>query len=390
VADDKDPMSSDELLRQAWVDITRDPDVYIEAAREAVELEDLDLPDVDDGTTSPSTSSPVESFVRTRRSVPAPPPVRRPPPPPPPSEPAPPPPPAKTTPRRRGRWILAGITLFAVLRIFNSFDGSDDSSDASDDVTTDGPSVEVVPSSIEPLLDFDGFDSLSNVRLAGSAKLADCSVSLTRKEPGNTAGALWSETPVDVADGFESLFVFEIDHISWFSIGDGFAFVIQNAGNGAVGGVASGNGFKGIPKSLAIEFDTVNHDYEGDPVTAMPDADAPDLLANHVAIHTMGAETNTSHAKSKVAHAALDPVRLYDRRAHIAVIRYVPGTLSVFVDDLQEPVLVAAVDLDGVLEADGGTAYVGFTASTEGLYADHLIHAWKYGSPCLSEGCQDQ
>jgi hypothetical protein len=51
---------------------------------------------------------------------------------------------------------------------------------------------------------------------------------------------------------------------------------------------------------------------------------------------------------------------------------------------------VAAVDLDGVLDADDGTAYVGFTASTEGLYADHLIHAWTYGAPCLSEGCQDQ
>jgi hypothetical protein len=247
-----------------------------------------------------------------------------------------------------------------------------------------------VSSSIQPVLDFDGFDSLSDVRLAGSAKLADGSVSLTRKEPGSSAGALWSEAPVEVADGFESLFVFEIDHISWFSIGDGFAFVIQNAGNGAVGGVASGNGFKEIPNSLAVEFDTVYHDYESDPITAMPEAGSPQLLANHVAIHTMGSEPNTSHARSKVAHAALDPVRLYDRSPHIALIRYVPGTLSVFVDDLQEPVLVAVVDLDGLLDLSGGNAYVGFTASTETFYADHLIHAWAYGSPCLSEGCQER
>jgi hypothetical protein len=277
---------------------------------------------------------------------------------------------------------LAGIAVFALLRIFGSLDSSDDApaEDTSDAVVI----------SIEPTLEFDGFDSLSDVSLVGTAKLTDRSVSLTRKEPGNTAGALWSATPVEVADGFESVFVFEIDHISWFSIGDGFAFVIQNAGGGVVGGVASGNGFKGIPKSLAIEFDTVNHDYGGDPVTAMPDAGAPALLANHVAIHTMGSEPNESHARGKVAHAALDPVRLYDRRAHIALIRYVPGTLSIFVDDLQDPVLVAAVDLDGVLSPNSGTAYIGFTASTEGLYADHLIHAWTYGSPCLNEGCQDQ
>jgi peptide-N4-(N-acetyl-beta-glucosaminyl)asparagine amidase len=182
--------------------------------------------------------------------------------------------------------------------------------------------------------------------------------------------------------------MFEIDHVSWFTIGDGFAFVVQNAGSGVVGGGASGNGFRGIPNSLAIEFDTVNHDYENDPVTAMPDDEAPQILANHVAVHSRGLEPNTANASGKLAHAALDPIRLYDRRPHLALIRYVPGSLSVFVDDLQEPALVVSVDLDALLTLNGGAAYVGFTASTEGLYADHLIHAWSFWSPCVIEGCQ--
>ncbi len=224
----------------------------------------------------------------------------------------------------------------------------------------------------------------------GTAEVSNSAVSLTRKEPGNTGGAVWSPDRVAVGRGFETLFVFQIDHVSWYTIGDGFAFVIQNAGGQAVGGAASGNGYTGIPNSLAIEFDTVNHDYEGDPLTGVPDASAPDPLTNHVAIHTMGSEPNTAHARAKLAHAGLDPVRLYDRQAHVALIRYVPGTLSVFIDDFDDPVLEAAVDLEAVLDLSGGTAFVGFTASTEeGFYADHLIHRWSYGSPCLFAGCQD-
>lgn len=384
MADHKDSMSSDDLLREAWGGLKRDPDASMSVEAVPVELGDVDIPDMDDVTDTAASHCPVDSFVRTKRPAPPSSPAQRPPPPAPPprSEPSPPTAPDKKSSKRRGRWVWAGIAVFALLRIFGSFDSSDDA--------VSEPDNDTVVGAIQPTLDFEGFDALSDVSLVGTAKLSDGSVSLTRQEPGNTAGALWSATPVEVADGFESAFVFEIDHISWFSIGDGFAFVIQNAGGGVVGDVASGNGFKRIPKSLAIEFDTVNHDYEGDPVTVMPDAGAPALLANHVAIHTMGSEPNTSHARSKVAHAALDPVRLYDRRAHIALIRYVPGTLSIFVDNLQDPVLVATVDLDGVLNPNSGTAYVGFTASTEGLYADHLIHAWTYGSPCLSEGCQDQ
>jgi peptide-N4-(N-acetyl-beta-glucosaminyl)asparagine amidase len=269
-----------------------------------------------------------------------------------------------------------------LLRIFGSFDGSDDAATE--------PGNAAVASSIDPILDFNGFDSTAGLTLVGRAKVIEGVVSLTRKEPGNSSGAVWSGDRVLVANGFESLFVFEIDHVSWFSIGDGFAFVIQNAGAGVVGDVASGNGYKGIPNSLAIEFDTVNHDYEGDPVTVMPDASTPDLLANHVAIHTMGTEPNTAHARAKLAHAALDPVRIYDRQPHLGLIRYVPGTLSVFVDNLEDPVLEVPLDLDALLTLNGGRAFVGFTASTEGLYADHRIHSWAYASPCLFEGCQDQ
>ena len=219
-----------------------------------------------------------------------------------------------------------------------------------------------------------GFDGLS---LVGQAREAAGAVSLTRKSPGPAAGAVWTSDEVPVAGGFETQFVFEIDHVSWFTIGDGMAFVIQDVGPDAIGGGASGNGYKGMPSSLAVEFDTTYHDYEGDPRGSVPGDGPPELLTNHVAVHTMGSHANTSHSQARIGSVALRDVRLYDRVAHLGLVRYEPGLLSVFVDDMTVPVLEVDVDLADILGPGDQTAWIGFTAGTEpGFYSDFLIHGW--------------
>ncbi len=219
--------------------------------------------------------------------------------------------------------------------------------------------------------------SLDGLELVGRAR--DGAVSLTRKSPGPMAGAVWTSEEVQVGDGFESQFVFEIDHVSWFTIGDGMAFVIQDIAPEVIGEGASGNGYKGIRRSLAVEFDTTFHSYEGEARGAVPGDGAPGLLTNHVAVHTMGPEPNTSHDRARIGSVALQDVLLYDRMRHLALIRYRPGVLSVFVDDMTVPVLEVDVDLADVLGQDDGTAWIGFTAGTEdGFYSDFLIHGWTF------------
>jgi hypothetical protein len=292
---------------------------------ESVEVEDVDLPDVPETGDEIRGRDPVDSFLRktqsSERTRPLPPPpVHRPPPPPrhqTSRDPSPPAEPKAKSKGSRGRWIFAGVVAFALLRLI----GGSSSDDASDDSSATSPAPVIVES---PVLDFEDFDSTDGVTLVSSARAVDGAVSLTRKSEGARAGATWSADRVPVARGLETLFVFEIDHISWYTIGDGFAFVIQNAGRGVVGDVASGIGYKAIPNSLAIEFDTVYHDYEGDPLTPT-DPEAPKFLANHVAVHTMGTEPNSSHARARIGYAGLTPVRLWDRRPHAALIRYVPG-----------------------------------------------------------------
>jgi len=234
-----------------------------------------------------------------------------------------------------------------------------------------------------PLVDFPGSSSWEVVRAVGSTQHRNEVLSLTTLAPTSgpdaQAGAAWWTPRVEVAHGFQTAFVFQLEMWSWFTIGDGFAFVIQNADPAAVGEAGSGIGYKGMSNSIAVEFDTLRHSYEGDPKAYV--AGAPELLANHVSVHTGGTAGNTTYITSSVGWADLEEVTLADRAPHVVYIEYVPGRLSVFVDEFETPVLTVDVDLAETLSLDAGSAYVGFTAATEpNFYAAHKIHAWKFAS----------
>ena len=62
-----------------------------------------------------------------------------------------------------------------------------------------------------------------------------------------------------------------------------------------------------------------------------------------------------------------------EQASHTARVVYTPGTseskglLQVWIDDMAEP-LEAAINLEDYINSDDGTAYVGFTASTNPTY----------------------
>jgi hypothetical protein len=237
---------------------------------------------------------------------------------------------------------------------------------------------------------FEDFAAEDGMKLVGSAKWEDGAVSLTRKQEGLTqSGAAWYPQRLDIENGFEALFAFRIDHVSWYTIGDGFAFVIQNTAHNVSGDAAAGNGYETIPNSVAIEFDTVSHDYKRDPRPPLPAVaqDAPMALANHVSIHTAGTDPNESDRSKSIGWAGL-PILLADRLQHVALIRYSGNELSVFVDNDPAPAVNVSIDLASTLNLTDGTAFVGFTAGTEpGYYSDHRILAWAFNSPCLLDDC---
>jgi hypothetical protein len=172
-------------------------------------------------------------------------------------------------------------------------------------------------------------------------------------------------TKQPVAEGFETTFEFRIHDIPQ-NPGDGFAFVIQNSSVAALGEGSFGIGYTDIANSVAIEFDTVQQGYSGDPAPF------------HIGVHTRGKEQNTSHESASLARF-IPTFPLADGLVHLVKVVYVPETLTVYLDDLDNPVLTVPFDLNATLRLDNGHAFVGFTASTEpGFREAHDILSWSF------------
>ena len=222
---------------------------------------------------------------------------------------------------------------------------------------------------------------------------------LTKAE-GNLATSAWYRTPQPVANGFSTTFSFQIGGTTSGSDADGIAFVIQNSShtntsNGDLtalgpGGCGIGfggstttcaNGQPGIPKSVAIEFNTFNNFDPVDPNTS-----------NDVAIQSCGAAANIVDYNSAcgLAHFNLAS-SLADAKVHTATITYTPSTLSNCGNNHNQTCSRLDVVLDTVPLFNGGvlfdittigltdsTAYVGFTAGTGGSNDEQDILSWTF------------
>ena len=225
-------------------------------------------------------------------------------------------------------------------------------------------------------------------------------------------GAAWYRRPQDVAEGFATAFRYRITEPSTrhcVSRGaDGFAFVIQGQGTGALGDGGLGLGYAGIENSLAIEFDTFfNHE-------------VLDPFSSHVSIHTRGwrAPNDSNHSYSlghttavpDLASGEIDVKIDYIPRFDIDSLTqpsYVAsshlasffengnnptgglgdwggnglGMLRVFCSNLREAALTVPLDLASTLKLNGGRAYVGFTAATgRESWQAHDILNWNFSS----------
>ena len=213
------------------------------------------------------------------------------------------------------------------------------------------------------------------IHLVGAAEVLSDRLRLTPSQP-QTVGAAWFAPQQPLSAGFEAVFRFQITEPRGLGPGaDGFAFVMQNqglnalAGRGSAGGFAIGDGWHdpkapGIPRSVAVFFDTYQND------------DAHDPSDNYVAICTNGPISQMRWPPSRLGVGRKLRIRLKDGRVHTARIRYKPPMMAVYFDD-GEPVVRVPVDLSPVMDA-AGAAYVGFTASTGNGYENHDILDWAF------------
>ena len=171
------------------------------------------------------------------------------------------------------------------------------------------------------------------------------------------AGSAYATTKINLAESFESTFKVYLHHGKPGA--DGFAFLVQGDGPRALGGWGGGLGYRGIKKSVAVEFDTFQN--------------TTDPSSNHLAV-VMAGDPDT-HAATGESSIPLFGKPFTARVAYAAETT----TLSIFVKSLsagstEQLVLEKAVDLAAGVGTE--SAWVGFTASTGTALSKQDIYSW--------------
>ncbi|ETV87866.1 hypothetical protein H257_01295 [Aphanomyces astaci] len=242
---------------------------------------------------------------------------------------------------------------------------------------------------------------------------------LTASQP-HQASSVWYNDPLNVLDGFETRFTFQIsDHakrcydvktpnfgLSAYQScvvhgGDGFAFVVHGDPNAtvALGGSGQALGWSDIAPALAVVFHT------------RPNGA---LLVDHVSLHV----SSSMPGSPPLVLSVPTPVDIADGGIHIAKVRYyntipqqyfaamsatpdvVPflkdmseerrvGCVVVFMDNgitTDTPLLAVPINLAAALALPNDQAYIGFTAATGHAWEKHDLLSWYYcaAPPCLN------
>lgn len=239
-------------------------------------------------------------------------------------------------------------------------------------------------------INYPNFSSVAGLALNGNAAQSGANLRLVPSVLSQK-GSVYYAAPTTVENGFDTTFTFQTSAPSGGGA-DGFAFIVHNDPRGltALANHAAGLGYgafatspagTAIANSLAIEFDTFNGTFGG----------FSDLSANEISVHTGGVGDN-SHSEG-FSIGRVSPTTTFSNAAvHTARIKYVPGTLQVYLNNLTTPVLTVPYSfasggtwalapggpVGGLALLPGGQAYVGFTASTGGSFENYDLLNWKY------------
>ncbi|MEQ1630911.1 MAG: L-type lectin-domain containing protein, partial [Planctomycetota bacterium] len=242
---------------------------------------------------------------------------------------------------------------------------------------------------------YNDFSNLATLNLLGNAAQSGTALRLTANA-SNQTGWAWHNTPMPVLAGFDTTFTFRITPPVGATKAEGMALVIHDDPNGTAttGGTVWGMGYGtganaavGIRNSIAIELDTYQDGFLGD------------TSANEVTIHTRGAQGNHENEQYSIARTTPATV-LSNGQVHSLRVRYVPGTIEVFVDGAVTPSITRAYSLvTGGLYLSGGaapaptlaagTAYFGFCATTGAGTLTELVEilSWTCNSTPLRDPC---
>jgi hypothetical protein len=242
---------------------------------------------------------------------------------------------------------------------------------------------------------YPDFSSTAQLALLGNAAQSGTALRLTANL-SNQTGWAWRQSAVPVVNGFDTTFSFRITPPTVGTKAEGMALVIHDDPNGAAtqGGLIWGmgygtgsNGAVGIRNSIAIELDTFLDGFLGD------------TSANELTIHTRGSAGNNENEQWSIGRNT-PAQNLSNGQVHSLRVRYVPGTIEVFVNGAATAAISRPFSFQtgGTYLAGGaapgtnlvnGTAYVGFCATTGNGTLTELVEilSWNWTSTPLTPAC---
>ncbi len=242
---------------------------------------------------------------------------------------------------------------------------------------------------------YANFGNVSTLALRGNAAQSGTALRLTANV-SNQTGWAWHTTAMPVLAGFDTTFTFRITPPPVGVKAEGLAFVLHDdpaaltTQGGTVWGIGYGagaNSSPGIRNSIALELDTYQDNNLGD------------TSANELTIHTRGSNGNNENETWSIGRNT-PAQNLANGQVHTLRLRYVPGTIEVFVDGALTPAISRPYSLvSGGTYLNNqpapaptlvnGTAWLGFCASTGAGTLTELVEIldWSWTSTPLRDPC---
>ncbi|MFH1049849.1 MAG: T9SS type A sorting domain-containing protein [bacterium] len=236
----------------------------------------------------------------------------------------------------------------------------------------------------ESAFEFVNFKFTNNLILVKDTFHSDSTITLTASEYWKS-GALWYSEKIPVKKGFVTEFSFKFsDGVNKYLPedypgADGICFVIQNYSQTAIGSPGGGLGYKSIPNSFVVEFDTYKNADDNS-------ENFRDPSENHVGVFCNGINPNTTVHGSIANLATADSILpiIPDDRIFYSKIEYSPNKyFRVYLDSSKKfelaPVIeLLNLDISNMLVLDSSEfAWVGFTSATGNSHEKHELLSWS-------------
>ncbi|MFC2132006.1 T9SS type A sorting domain-containing protein, partial [Bacteroidota bacterium] len=230
---------------------------------------------------------------------------------------------------------------------------------------------------------YDDFSEIDNLELIEEAYHIDSTIALTPSECW-LGGAVWHQDKVPVKKGFTTEFSFRFSEgvdkyiPEDYPGADGICFIIQNHKRNALGSIGGSLGFKNIPNSFVVEYDTYKN-------TSDQADNFHDPNENHIAVFCNGSEPNSPDHASDAHIATNDTIfpLVPDGRIFYSKIEYEQDNyFKVYLDttnafELPPVIELSSIDISEMLELDCEEfAWVGFTSATGNAYEKHELLSW--------------